>query len=61
MLSFRPEFLKTLAVTFNFSLAKAIAASVPSNTCTGPIFHNVAFLTSSWQGQRKEQLSVLLT
>lgn len=46
MLSIRPDFLKALAVTFTFSLAKAIAASVPSNICTGPILHYVAFLTS---------------
>lgn len=59
MLSFRPDFLKALAVTFSFSLAKAIAASVPSSIRTGPILHYVAFLTSCCRA--KEQLSVLLT
>lgn len=62
MLSFRPEFLKALAVIFSFSLAKAVVASAPSNTCTGPILCYVAFLTSACrEGQRREQLSVLVT
>lgn len=53
MLSFRPESLKALAVTFSFSLAKAIAASVPSNICTGPILHCMAFLTSSCRAKEE--------
>lgn len=59
MLSFRPDFLKALAVNFSFSLAKAIAASVPSSIRTGPILHYVAFLNILLQGQRREQLLVV--